>query len=80
MCLQFKDSGHGMDEKQALTSTGLLQSNKPQGSGLGLMVVRKIVESHCGIIRIESKKNQGTNIQIRLPVHQALGKQDPGGD
>ena len=78
VCMQFKDTGHGMDEKQALTSTGLLQSKKHQGTGLGLMVVRKIVESHCGIIRIESKKNQGTNIQIRIPVRQALSKQDPG--
>jgi len=41
-----------------------------------LMVVKKIVESHCGIIRIESKKNQGTSIQIRIPVHPALEHED----
>lgn len=73
--IQFKDSGHGLDEKQILTSAGLLQSKKPQGTGLGLMVVKKIVESHCGIIRIESKKNQGTSIQIRIPVHPALERE-----
>jgi signal transduction histidine kinase len=75
VCVQFKDSGHGLDEKQVLTSTGLLQSKKPQGTGLGLMVVKKIVESHCGIIRIDSKKQQGTTIQIRIPVRPALEKQ-----
>lgn len=70
VCVTFKDSGHGMDEKQVMKSKGLLQSNKPQGNGLGLMVVKKIIEAHSGIIRIESKKNEGTTIQFRLPIHQ----------
>lgn len=37
------------------------------GAGLGLSVVKQIVELHKGLIRIESELNKGTSIIIRLP-------------
>ncbi len=40
----------------------------PDGSGLGLFIVKKIVDAHGGTIRIESKKGEGTSFVIRVPV------------
>ncbi len=38
------------------------------GSGLGLFIVKKIVDAHGGTIRIESKKGEGTSFVISIPA------------
>ena len=43
-------------------------STKATGSGLGLAVTRKIIESHSGSITIKSEKNKGTCVTIMLPT------------
>ncbi len=43
------------------------------GSGLGLAMVRAIVERHDGSVRLDSKVNQGTVVTVRLP-HGVVGK------
>ena len=43
-------------------------STKATGSGLGLAVTRKIIESHGGSITIKSEKNKGTCVTIILPA------------
>ena len=37
------------------------------GLGLGLYIVQAIVEAHEGVVRIESRPNQGTLVIIELP-------------
>jgi signal transduction histidine kinase len=44
------------------------RSRKTGGFGLGLSIVQQIVQSHGGKISIESKINQGTKLQIILPL------------
>lgn len=39
------------------------------GSGLGLALVKAIVERHGGAVRLDSKIGQGTVVMIRLPIH-----------
>ncbi len=43
------------------------------GSGLGLAMVRAVVERHGGVISVESKVDQGTVVTVRLPVEQPAG-------
>jgi len=42
-------------------------TTKPGGSGMGLAVARKIVESHQGIIDVESEPGQGTTFILKFP-------------
>jgi signal transduction histidine kinase len=43
-------------------------TTKPQGSGLGLPIVRKIVDAHDGRIDLASIQGRGTRFRITLPV------------
>ncbi|MEH7384468.1 ATP-binding protein [Bacillus sp. JJ1521] len=45
-------------------------TTKDYGTGLGLMVSRKIVEDHHGKIAIESNEGNGTKVEIILPISQ----------
>ncbi|THE13506.1 two-component sensor histidine kinase [Bacillus timonensis] len=45
-------------------------TTKDYGTGLGLMVSRKIIEDHHGKIDIESKEGKGTTVEILLPITQ----------
>jgi signal transduction histidine kinase len=48
-------------------------TTKPQGSGLGLPIVRKIVNAHDGTIDVSSGPNAGTRFRVTLPVTNASG-------
>ena len=38
------------------------------GSGLGLYVVKNIVEAHGGAVKVESEENKGTTMSFTLPI------------
>jgi signal transduction histidine kinase len=42
------------------------------GTGLGLTIVKKIVEAHGGIIQVESELNKGTTIRLKFPTIGSL--------
>jgi signal transduction histidine kinase len=46
-------------------------TTKPQGSGLGLPIVRKIVDAHDGRIDVTSTPGLGTRFRVTLPVSSA---------
>jgi len=48
-----------------------------QGTGLGLVIVKRCVELHRGVIRIESAADLGTKVEVEVPVVPAL-PQEPG--
>ena len=45
-------------------------TTKKKGSGLGLMIVQRIVRDHSGGIELESRVGQGTKFRIWLPLHE----------
>lgn len=38
------------------------------GTGMGLAIVKKCVDLHCGTVRIDSTLGKGTSVQVRLPI------------
>ena len=63
----FKDNGKGMDEE---TLKNIFQpdfTTKEGGTGFGMAFVKRIVEAHNGRIKVESKQNEGTTIEVELP-------------
>jgi signal transduction histidine kinase len=70
--ITIKDNGIGMDEttKKQLFDRYYRgkDSGKDQiGSGLGMNIAKKIIQSHRGTIAIESEKDRGTKLTIHLP-------------
>jgi len=41
------------------------------GSGLGLFIVREVIEGHYGKVWMESELNKGTTFFISLPIHSS---------
>ncbi len=66
--LSLIDNGPGMTPEVLAKVFDIFFSTKPNGSGLGLPTVRRIVEAHGGDIRVESEPGRGTRVTITLPV------------
>lgn len=71
-CIVVKDSGIGMEEEdlahifEPFFRADPSRSQNIPGSGLGLAVVRLILERHGGKIRVQSRKGMGTMVTVEL--------------
>ncbi|MEH6943621.1 PAS domain-containing protein [Bacillus sp. JJ722] len=61
------DTGVGIPQNQLKKIGEPFYTTKESGTGLGLMISFKIIESHQGKIEIESEQNKGTSFKIILP-------------
>ena len=74
--IRISDTGHGIEEKSQDKMFEPFYTTKENGTGLGLAIVNRIVESHMGKIRIESKPGKGTNCIVLLPRQEASDGED----
>jgi nitrogen fixation/metabolism regulation signal transduction histidine kinase len=66
--LTVEDSGGGMSEEAQRDALTLFATSKPNGTGFGLPLAVKIIESeHGGRLTIESVKGRGTTVRITIP-------------
>ncbi|WP_309119670.1 ATP-binding protein [Paenibacillus sp.] len=67
--LSIVDNGKGMTEEQlARLGEPYFTTKGDQGTGLGMMVAMKIIDSMNGELRVVSKPDEGTEFHIRLPL------------
>ncbi|QCK15847.1 ATP-binding protein [Mangrovivirga cuniculi] len=73
--IEVYDNGEGIDEKyHKLIFRSFFQASdqnikKPEGSGLGLTISKRIIEAHKGSIMVESRPGKGANFVISLPAN-----------
>jgi signal transduction histidine kinase len=70
VCLGVSDTGHGMPEdiRSKIFEPFFTTKDFGKGTGLGLTVVKGIIEECGGTIAVESAVDKGTTFWIRLPL------------
>ncbi|MGH7147386.1 MAG: two-component system sensor histidine kinase NtrB [Nitrospiraceae bacterium] len=73
LCLGLSDTGHGMPKeiRSKVFEPFFTTKDFGKGTGLGLTVVKGIIEEHGGTIAVESAVDKGTTFWIRLPLDEA---------
>ncbi len=67
---EVSDSGGGMDEAvRRRLFQGIFSTKGTEGTGIGLMMTKRIVDQHQGEIRVASRPGQGATFTICLPPH-----------
>jgi signal transduction histidine kinase len=64
------DTGGGIPPEQINRIFEPFYTTKKKGTGLGLMIVQRIVRAHGGRIELESRAGRGTTFRIWLPLHE----------
>jgi two-component system, sporulation sensor kinase E len=65
--IRFTDSGGGISAENLSRVFEPYFTTKSSGTGLGLLIVRRIVREHGGELSIESSEGKGLTLTIRLP-------------
>ncbi len=64
------DNGPGIRKSDLKHIFDPFFTRSPNGTGLGLTIVRRIIEQHNGFVRVESKEGEGAAFIIQIPFHQ----------
>jgi len=70
--MRVLDNGPGIPEDREDNLFEPYVTDKPKGSGLGLAVVKKIVEEHGGLVWVENVARGGACIVVRFPAEPAV--------
>lgn len=73
LILEIRDNGNGIPPENKNKIFEPYFTTKSYGSGLGLMIVYKVVKEHMGDIKVASMSGKGTAFSIILPL---LGNED----
>ena len=66
--LAIRDSGPGVPESIRARLFEPFSTTKPDGTGIGLAIVRRIVNGHGGVVHLDSPRGRGTMVTVRLPA------------
>jgi two-component system nitrogen regulation sensor histidine kinase GlnL len=66
--LTIQDNGTGISAEHMARLFEPFFTTKPNGTGLGLLITRRIIQEHRGVITVESEPGKGTTFRIILPA------------
>ncbi len=69
------DEGKGIQPEHLANIFRPFFTTKGHGTGLGLSLARRIVETHGGTIRVRSEVGKGTQFEVRLPIVRSTAPQ-----
>ena len=70
--LRISDSGCGMNQENIQKLYTPFFTTKPDGNGLGLPEVQKVIQAHYGTIDVHSVEGKGTSFLIKIPIHKGF--------
>lgn len=79
LTVHFDDEGQGIPTENLEKIWDPFFTTKDMGSGLGLGIVKNIIESHGGSIQIVNRPVRGARVTIELPVKQTRADKEEGG-
>lgn len=68
VCVSFEDTGKGISAEHMGNLFQPFFTTRKTGTGLGLLIVRRIIREHGGEIAIGSREGEGTRVAIHLPL------------
>ncbi|HEX3472653.1 MAG TPA: ATP-binding protein [Silvibacterium sp.] len=72
-----RDNGRGIETERLRTIFGRFSGGSDEGTGLGLALVRRLVESLGGQVSVESKLGNGTTFSFTLPIATVTASRHP---
>jgi len=73
-----RDTGPGIPRETLSRLFTPFYTTKPAGTGLGLPIVRRLVEDHGGRVAVDSEEGVGTSFIVLLPI-TAVPRSEHGG-
>ena len=65
---EFRDNGPGIDPKHLAHLGQPFFTTRKEGTGLGLMIVQRIMREHGGDLQLESMPGKGALVRMRIPL------------
>ena len=65
--VSIADNGKGISPEHMGALFEPFRTTKPSGTGLGLLIVRRIIREHGGEMEIDSEKSKGTKVNLYFP-------------
>jgi signal transduction histidine kinase len=72
-----RDNGRGIEAERLATIFGRFSEGSGEGTGLGLALVRRLVEAQGGQISVESRLGAGSTFTFTLPVAAVAESRHP---
>ncbi|HZC47332.1 MAG TPA: HAMP domain-containing sensor histidine kinase [Candidatus Acidoferrum sp.] len=70
--VRIRDNGCGIADDKIAKIFNPFYTSKTNGTGLGLGVAKKVIDSHRGTIEVHSKVGQGTEFVLAIPLSDAI--------
>ena len=72
LCISVSDNGCGIEPDFFPLIGTPFSTQKVNGTGLGLPIIRQIIEAHHGILKIQSYPSKGTAVSVYLPFSRMI--------
>lgn len=69
---KIEDNGCGISPEELKRVFDPFFTTRPKGTGLGLAITKRILESHGGVVMMESQPGKGTSVEVAIPYDQTV--------